>query len=1004
VPQFPGNIDLSSLDGATGFKLSGTTTPPTGDASGLSVASAGDVNGDGFADVIVGAHLADPHGTNSGASYVIFGHASGFAANIDLSSLDGTAGFKLSGATAYDFTGRSVASAGDVNGDGFADLIVGALGADPNGVSNSGASYVVFGKASGFAANIDLSSLDGMTGFKLSGAAADDRSGRSVASAGDVNGDGFADLIVGADGADPHGSFSGASYVVFGQPSGFAANIDLSTLNGTTGFKLSGAAAGDRSCSVASAGDVNGDGFADLMVGAYSADPHGQSSGASYVVFGKSSGFAANVDLSTLDGTSGFRLSGAAGELAGYSLASAGDVNGDGFADLIIGARGAIDRGASYVVFGKASGFAANIDLSSLDGATGFKINGAAAGDAAGYSVASAGDVNGDGFADLLVGAPRAAAHGTLSGASFVVFGRASGFPANFNLLAINVSTGFKLSGAAAYDMSGMSVASAGDVNGDGLADLIVGAFGADAHGTDSGASYVVFAKLPDTAVSRTGTAASQTLAGGDFNDTLSGLGGDDTLHGNGGNDSLDGGAGDDTIIGGAGNDTMIGGLGNDTYVVDSSNDLTVENANEGIDTVQASTHYQLSATVENLTLLGSADLQAYGNSASNTLTSNTGVNLLAGGDGDDIYVVNNTSDAVLENANEGTDTVQATVDFRLSANVENLALLGSANLQAYGNAGANVIISNSGIDLLVGGAGDDTYIVNNTSDAVLENANEGTDTVQATVHFRLAANVENLTLLGTANLQAYGNALANTLISNTGIDLLAGGDGDDTYVVNNANDAVLENANEGIDTVHATVHYRLSANVENLLLDGSADLQGYGHALANILASNAGINLLVGGDGDDTYVISNGADFVLENANEGIDAAVATVHYRLSSNVETLVLQGSADLQGYGNGAANMLFGNSGVNLLDGGGGADMLTGNAGNDAFLFHAGEADGDTVVDFSAGDVLLFAGFGAGTFTQVGATNQWQITSAIDAHVETLTLANGSILTPADYAFL
>ena len=128
----------------------------------------------------------------------------------------------------------------------------------------------MFGKASGFAANVDLSALNGTNGFKLSGAAAYDSSGFSVASAGDVNGDGFDDLIVGAFGADPHGSQSGASYVVFGKASGFAANIDLSTLNGTNGFKLSGAAAYDRSgFSVASAGDVNGDGFDDLIVGAY---------------------------------------------------------------------------------------------------------------------------------------------------------------------------------------------------------------------------------------------------------------------------------------------------------------------------------------------------------------------------------------------------------------------------------------------------------------------------------------------------------------------------------------------------------------------------------------------------------------------------------------------------------------------------------------------------------------------------------------------------------------
>src|SRR5262245_26343755 len=518
MAQFPANIDLSSLDGNTGFKLTGSNFT----FFGRSVASAGDVNGDGFADVIVGS--------SASASYVVFGQASGFAANIGLASLDGSTGFSLSGA------GFSVNSAGDVNGDGVADLIVG----------DSGVSYVVFGQASGFAANIALGSLNGSTGFRLSGA------GTAVASAGDVNGDGFADLIVGS---------AGAQYVVFGKASGFAANIDVSALDGITGFTLSGAGgiqgAGGRF--VGSAGDVNGDGFADLIVGADLADVNGTDSGASYVVFGKASGFAANVDLSALDGTSGFILSGAGtGHRSGFSVASAGDVNGDGFADVIVGA---LSANASYVVFGQASGFAANIGLSSLDGSTGFRIAGA------GTSGSSAGDVNGDGFADLIVGNNYASPNGANSGASYVVFGQASGFAANIDVSNLDGTTGFKLSGEAAGDRSGRFVGSAGDVNGDGFADLIIGAPFASPN-----ASYVVFAKLPDTAVNRTGTDAAQTLAGGDFADTLSGLGGRDVLHGNGGNDTLDGGAG---------GDIMIGGAGDDVYVVDSVNDIVLEAASD---------------------------------------------------------------------------------------------------------------------------------------------------------------------------------------------------------------------------------------------------------------------------------------------------------------------------------------------------------------------------------------------------------------------------------------
>ncbi len=495
APAFAAVINLSGLTGANGFQVNGEAAF---DRSGFSVSGAGDVNGDGFDDIIIGAYNADPNGSQSGASYVLFGKASGFAATLNLSALNGSTGFKIQGQAVNDYSGISVSGAGDVNGDGFDDLIIGARGANPNG-SRSGASYVVFGKASGFAVTLNLSTLNGSTGFKIQGVAANDYSGRSVSGAGDVNGDGFDDLIIGADKADPNSS--GASYVVFGKSGGFAATLNLSALNGSNGFKLQGEVAYDFSgYSVSGAGDVNGDGFGDLIIGARKANPNGTGSGASYVVFGKATGFGATLNLSTLNGGNGFKIQGeAALDNSGTSVSGAGDVNGDGFDDLIIGADKAdpngSNSGASYVVFGKASGFGTTLNLSALNGSNGFKIAGEATSDYSGRSVSGAGDVNGDGFDDLIIGAKEASPNGSLSGASYVVFGKSGGFAGLLNLSALNGSTGFKIQGEAAGDLSGSSVSGAGDVNGDGFDDLIIGAFKADPHGSYSGSSYVVFGK-----------------------------------------------------------------------------------------------------------------------------------------------------------------------------------------------------------------------------------------------------------------------------------------------------------------------------------------------------------------------------------------------------------------------------------------------------------------------------------------------------------------------------
>lgn len=352
-----------------------------------------------------------------------------FPAVFELADLDASLGFRLDGVEGSDYCGRAVASAGDVNGDGIDDMLIGAAGRYPGGLWLVGSAYVVFGRdaASGgsFPSDFDLATLDGVYGFRLNGVGGGDYTGWSVASAGDVNGDGIDDILVGARGVDDGASSylnQGASFVVFGRDvasSGFPASVDLSSLDGTTGFRLDGVDVGDYSGSVSSAGDLNGDGIDDVIIGAFGADPTGvDRAGSSYVVFGRnvaSGGFPASFDLSSLDGNTGFRLDGVdVGDFSGCSVASAGDLNGDGVGDIVVAARGSDPdgrylAGSIYVVFGRDASagdvFPRELRLADLDGVIGFRMDGTAIYDRIGTSVSSAGDINGDGIDDIIIGA-----------------------------------------------------------------------------------------------------------------------------------------------------------------------------------------------------------------------------------------------------------------------------------------------------------------------------------------------------------------------------------------------------------------------------------------------------------------------------------------------------------------------------------------------------------------------------------------------------------------------
>jgi trimeric autotransporter adhesin len=568
-----------------------------------------------------------------------------------------------------------------------------------------------------------------------------------------------------------------------------------------------------------------------------------------------------------------------------------------------------------------------------------------------------------------------------------------------------------------------LGTAGADTLDGGAGADAMIGGAGSDTYVVDNVGDVVTenAAEGTDTVQSSISYALGAnvenlTLTGsGAINGTGNAL--NNVLTGNSGNNTLIGDAGDDTLNGGAGADTLIGGTGNDTYVVDNADDVVTEIADEGTDIVQASVSYALGANVENLTLVGIADINGTGNALNNVLTGNAGNNqldgglggdTLAGGAGDDLYIVDNDADGVTEAAAAGNDTVQSSIGYALGANVENLTLTGSGAINGTGNALNNVLTGNSGnntligeagndtlnggagADTLIGGTGNDTYVVDNADDVVTEIADEGTDIVQASVSYALGANVENLTLTGIADINGTGNALNNVLTGNAGNnqldgglggDALAGGAGDDLYIIDNAADGVTEAAAAGNDTVQSSIGYALGANVENLTLTGSAAINGTGNALNNVLTGNSGNNLLdggagadslIGGAGNDTYVVDNVGDIVTENAGEGTDIVQASVTYALGANVENLTLTGSAAINGTGNALDNILTGNSGNNTLDGGTGADSMAGGTGNDTY-----------VVD-DMGDVVTEAAY-AGTDTV-----QASIGYTLGANVENLTL--------------
>jgi Ca2+-binding RTX toxin-like protein len=405
------------------------------------------------------------------------------------------------------------------------------------------------------------------------------------------------------------------------------------------------------------------------------------------------------------------------------------------------------------------------------------------------------------------------------------------------------------------------------------------------------------------------GGSGDDTITGNVAANDLRGNGGADTLNGLDGADKLFGDDGDDTLSGGTGADTMVGGLGNDTYIVDNAADTVSETsaAATEIDTVRSSVSFTLGAHIENLVLTGSAAIAGTGNTLANIITGNAAANRLDGG---------------------------------------------------------------AGNDTLNGGLGNDTYVLADGADKVTDSG--GTDLITSTITRTLVgfATIENLTLLGSAAINAIGNALANILTGNgaantlnggTGKDKLIGGLGNDTYVTDGG-DTITEAVNGGTDRVLSSVGLTLGANLENLTLTGSSAINGNGNTLANLLTGNTGNNTLngmagadtmAGGAGNDTYYVDNAGDSVVEADNAGTDQIFSSIGYTLRPFVENLTLTGAANINTTANVLGNKLVGNSGNNIIDGMAGADVMSGGGGSDTFGFTTSLVSGniDTITDFS-----------------------------------------------------
>ncbi len=841
-----------------------------------------------------------------------------------------------------------------------------------------------------------------------------------VASIADLNGDLMPEIITGAPGSDDKALDAGRVYLTFGTatPGGSGALGDS-----TSEIIIDGGRAGDHAgAAVGSISDLNNDGRAEILVGAPLMENGTKlDAGAAFVLWGMAT--SGGIDL--LDPASGsgngvgYIIKGeAAGDHAGAALAAIGDLNGDAkhLAEVLVGAAGndagGLDAGAAYVVWGKATD--APVNLTSVAAGTGgFRIKGEAAGDAAGTALVSLADLNGDGLGEILVGAPGNDAGGANAGAAYVVFGKATGTEVSLASIAAGTG-GFRITGQAG-DGGGAAVSGIGDVNADGLGDILLGA-------PSGGHAYVVFGKSSTTEVllgdvaaglggymitpEAAGDLVGMSVTGGaDFNhdgvaDLVIGTprnaeGGANAgavyVVWGGGTANVDlslvaQGIGGGKIVGAAGSLTGAAvALAGDVNL-DGNPDLLVGSPGS---TGEASNVVFDPATWQ-------PDPNIYGTNGADTMGAGFGGLHLIGETADSIYGLGGNDSISAAGGNDAVDAGGGndTVD---GGSGDNTLAGGAGNDSLVAGGGNDSLDGGSGADSMAGGAGNDIYVVDNAADVVTEAAGGGTDTVQAGIAYTLGANLEALVLVGTAHV-GQGNELDNsltagsgantlmglagndTLLGSTGNDSLdggsgadsmAGGAGNDSYVVDNAGDVVGEAAGGGTDTVRTGLDWTLGANLEGLVLTGAAQA-GTGNELANTLVANttdstllglAGNDTLTGNTGNDSLDGGSGADSMAGGAGNDtyvVDAAGDVVSEAVGGGADTV--RAAVDYTLTANveallltGAATHGTGNALDNLLTADDLGNVLAGAAGNDTLLGGAGNdsLDGGSGADSMAG---------------------------------------------------